>query len=145
MDERGWALPFALFALVLLYMIGTAGFVQSTLELEIARSHRRSVEAFYTADGGLQHFLGTLSGQPTTPASITLPAGAANISGEPLILVAPGLWLYRVESVASLPLGRGGVSRRTTGTLILAAVPPHPLAAVGSAPIVVPGTWYEAF
>lgn len=143
-SQEGSALPLVLFALMMLYMLGGAGFTQSTIELIISRNHRRSVEAFYTADGGLQHFLGTTTDLPPEKATFSLPAGAADVTAEPLLLAAPGLWLYRVEAAASLPLGAGGHSRRTVGTIVLAAEPSG-LGTPGTPPVSFPGTWYELF
>jgi len=139
------ALPAVLFVLVMLYILGGAGFTQSTIELIISRNHRRSVEAFYTADGGLQHFLGTVTDLPPAQASISLPVGAADVTAQPLLLAAPGLWLFRVEAEASLPLGAGGYSRRTVGIVVLATEPSGGSSTPGTPPVSVPGTWYEAF
>jgi len=144
-SDQGSALPLVLFALVMLYMLGAAGFTQSAIELIISRNHRRSVEAFYTADGGLQHFLGTVTDLPASQASISLPAGTADVTAGPLLLVDPGLWLFRVEATARLPLGVGGPSLRTVGTIVLAADPSGSAATPGTPPVSFPGTWYEAF
>ena len=144
-SERGSALPLVLFALVMLYMLAAAGFTQSTIELIISRHHRRSVEAFYTADGGLQHFLGTVTDLPASQATISLPAGSADVTARPLLLVDPGLWLFRVEAAAMLPLGAGGSSLRRVGTIVLAVEPSGSAATPGTPPVSFPGTWYEAF
>lgn len=60
-DQRGFALPAVLLALMTLFMLGTAGVVYSTLDLRATSHYDTGNRAFYAAEGGLLHALHTMN------------------------------------------------------------------------------------
>ena len=66
------------------------------------------------------------------------------MSTEPLLRVAPGMWLIRTQAAATLTQGIGSASRRVS-VLVLATDPGGPAAGAGNPPVGVPGTWREIF
>lgn len=56
--SRGFALPVALFALVVVGILVTGGFYMANQETRISHSGERATEAFYNAERGIAHVLG---------------------------------------------------------------------------------------
>ncbi len=100
----GFALPWALFVLVLLGLICGAGFLLSWIDLRSARGFEAGTRALFVAEGGLATALAGL-GRPAAPVD-TVPIGGdtAVVAWEPLLDIAAGETLYRVTSRGSVRL-----------------------------------------
>jgi hypothetical protein len=57
LDERGVALPLALFGLVAVSLLVTAALVTSSTEVALSRAHQDGTRSLYAADGALEQFV----------------------------------------------------------------------------------------
>lgn len=73
-DQSGAALVIALIMIIVLTLIGLASTFTSIFEIKLSGNKRGSTDAFYTADGGIQCVLATLTNF-NVPGSY-VPAGA---------------------------------------------------------------------
>lgn len=72
-DERGFALPLALTALVAITILVTAGILSSATEVTISNAHQAGTTGFYNADGALESYVATkLQGSTTSPPTDSL-------------------------------------------------------------------------
>lgn len=58
MDERGVALPLALFGLVAVSLLVTSALVTSSTELALSSAHQEGTQALYAADAAIEEFVG---------------------------------------------------------------------------------------
>lgn len=117
----GFILPFAIGVLTLLYLLATAGYSLSVIELRRSQAHRASVEAFYAANGALQQFVGEFPVPVATPDSYSYVIARAEttVSTQPLLKLDNGDLLQRVISRATLRPPEGGDFRRSVGLTLL--------------------------
>lgn len=140
-DEKGVALPLALFALVMLSGLLLTFLSMSGFEPVIAQNHGSSSRAFYIADAGIEHAWAVL---PSTD----VPALIQNAGGNLFTAQAFGGGSYSV-TVSQNP---GGTLLTSTGTytnasrtiraLVSATAPPAPRGAAEV--LIAPGGSYEA-
>lgn len=67
LDERGVALPLALFGLVLVSLLVTSALVTSSTEVALSRAHQQGARALYAADSALELFIAERAAIVTTP------------------------------------------------------------------------------
>ena len=107
-DEKGVALPLALFALVMLSGLLLAFLSMAGMEPVIAQNHTSSSKAFYIADAGIEHALDALQ----SPGSPALPQ-----VGKPLTLFPGQVFGSGSYSVT--------VSQNADGTFLLTSTGTH--------------------
>jgi len=110
---RGFALPATVMGLALLALLTATGYLVSWLEVRSSGAFGDGTAAFYVADGGLATALAVPS--PTSPVTLAVGSGVADVRFERLLDLGVGETLYRVVSEGSVsswgaPLTRG-VSR----------------------------------
>jgi len=136
--QRGFSLPWTLFALAIIALVSGTGFVLSWIELEASRAHEAGVRAHFAAEAGLAMALS----RPGRPFSLreTLDFGdaTADLSVQPLLNLSAGGALFAVESVGTV-IDRGTPVRRTVGQTMWAGEPPHLTAALGAGGAIVTG------
>lgn len=126
-DERGVALPLALLGLVSVSLLVTTALVTSSTEYAISAAHEDATSALYTAEGGLQAYVGqegtvlqTAAGQPAFTYD---PPGA----GQPVTLsvvhlgshTRADLSIVRLFSIQSSSQTGGGRSVAAVATQII--------------------------
>lgn len=120
----GFALPWTMFALLLVALMAAGGFLITWLDGQSARAFSRATQAFFVAEGGLQAALAEARGPSPSVDPVTLGGGTATVSFEPLIDLRPGERVFRVTSRGVL--ASGGVSfERSVGQLMWVADPPR--------------------
>lgn len=135
----GFALPWALAALLLLLLLAAAGFLVATLELRISRTYRASVETFYAAQAALEDYLGTLDPRfsdadaPPDTVVYSFPRVGVTVSTRPLLRLAGGERMLQALSQAIHTEGDGKGARRTVGLVFQVAGTPRPPAALTAA------------
>lgn len=121
----GFALPMALIALALLYLLVASAFAMSQLESLMGRAHEASVRAFYAADGELEEYLSSVSGLPVDREGSGSDGAVASVRAEPLLDLPFFDRLYRLVSTAAVGAEGRPLGVRTVGTLVLATAPPR--------------------
>ncbi len=120
-DRRGFALPAAILALVVVAVLLVGGMQLARQESRIGMSTERSSQAFYVAEAGMNQVLGTW----------TPPEAGMTTWGDPLFLngaSGPGTWAVSVTrvdaqsyffvSTSAIPAGAGGAqASRQLGVL----------------------------
>lgn len=116
----GFALPAAIFAMVVVGLLVTAGIHLGTQETRISLGGERATQAFYVAESGMNTVLGTFS------------PGAANLTvwGDPTLLsgtTPQGGWeaevrrvddrMFLIVSTGSVAAGGGADASRTLGAM----------------------------
>lgn len=125
LDERGVALPLALFGLVAVSLLVTSALLTSSTELAISQAHQDGTRALYAADGALEEFLyerATIPGDvPDRLSSQSYPVGGFSIQVARLFQVdstyAAGDSVARVEKY-SLVAGREDGRGRSVASLV---------------------------
>jgi Tfp pilus assembly protein PilX len=86
-DQRGIALPMALFVLLILASLSVALLATGSNESEIAANHFRGVQATFTAEAGIEAAFGSIvagtnvtSSAPSSWTAMTVPAAGTNLS-----------------------------------------------------------------
>lgn len=130
--ETGTALPYTLFALVLLSLAATGGFMLAWAELRSSQAFGAGVRAFYVSDGGLQQALATGAGSPPTVQSFAIGTGNARVTSTRLLALGYGESLYRVTSTGVAVGPRASSFQRTVEVVAWAGEPPLFPAAVTS-------------
>ncbi len=108
---------------VLLVMLGlsglaAAGYLISGTDMKITQNHRASLKAFYAADAGLDHFLG--SGKIVADTvTYKLADGTAKVWLDPLIEVDDSTSLFLIHSLGEHGPPEGGAARRHVATVAL--------------------------
>lgn len=112
--EEGFALVVVLLALVGLTAMAVGGWFMSSSDYQATRAQRTSVKALYVADAGLEQFLAEHQGPvPTSPVTFDYPDGTAEVTMDTLRVLNPLQSVWRVRSVGTHPLPKGGTARRT--------------------------------
>jgi len=117
-NERGSALMIVLVALVGLTALAAAGMALTETELRASQNQEAGTNAFYAADAGLQHYLGTKT-QATSTDTFTYAAGSAVVEGEKMLDLPNDRVLYRVRSISASAPPEGGTASRTVSRLAL--------------------------
>ena len=116
-NERGSALMIVLVALVGLTALAAAGLVMTETELRASQNQEAGTAAFYAADAGLQHYLGTRYGLTTD--TFTFAAGSSVVEAEKLLELPTDRILYRVRAISTYAPPEGGTASRTVARLAL--------------------------
>lgn len=116
-NERGSALMIVLVALVGLTALAAAGMVITETELRASQNQEAGTRAFYTADAGLQEYLGTQTG--ATVDTFTTASGTAVVRADSLLELPTDRVLYRVRSVSEYTPPEGGSASRTVARLAI--------------------------
>lgn len=143
LGRRGIALPVALVGLVAVSLLVTTALLTSNAEYAISAAQTQGARALYTAESGLQQFVGSLSAQPQllVPGSarvIDVQVGTAAAQTAPVRITTDRLWFVDggmaaqskyVYAVTAQPLDADGNAR---GRSVVALVeqtkePPAPL------------------
>lgn len=146
LDERsppcpGFALTYVVFALSLVGLIASSGFLLAWLERRSVGAFEGGVEAFYGVDGALWEALGTTRGTPPATTSIAVGRTRTTVAFERLLRLGFGEALYRVTATGSGPAPRGGTLDREVGLIAWAADPPLvPAALTAAGDVVGPGS-----
>ncbi len=106
----------AIMALTIIGVLSGAGFLVSWLELQATRSHTVGVRAYHAAEAGLATAL-SHAGRPPARRVVTLHEGSATVDSEPLLDLAAGGRLYRVESRGSI-VDRGKTVERAVSRVL---------------------------
>jgi hypothetical protein len=115
--ENGAALVTAIFAILLVTLIGTALHYMASISLTVAVNERDNTEAFYIAEAGVEHAFELISKVEKSKYSLILKAGAnpqPNTGDELSVPPASGLWV----SSESIPPGNqsgGGITNFGSG------------------------------
>lgn len=115
--EGGAALVTAIFAILLVTLIGTALHYMATISLTVAVNDRDNVEAFYIADAGIEHAKTLVSKVEKSKYSLILKAGANPLpdTGDELsVPPSSGIWAAS-ESIPSGNNTSGGVTNFGAG------------------------------
>ncbi|MGH7539605.1 MAG: hypothetical protein ACRELC_01260 [Gemmatimonadota bacterium] len=131
--DRGFALSWVVLMLALLALVAAAGFLLSLLEVRSARRFASGVEAFHAADGALREAVATTAGTPPALRSLAVGRAAARVRFSPILRLTTGEALYRVVASSRLVEPGGDTIRRSVETVVWAADPIRPVAAVTSA------------
>jgi hypothetical protein len=59
-NEKGFVLPLGLMFLAIITILGTTAVILTTTDLKIGSNYKRSVQAFYDADAGIQYAIGSI-------------------------------------------------------------------------------------
>lgn len=109
-QTRGSVLPMVIIVLTILMMLGAAGFEAARFGAAAANGQLAAAAAFHAADTGLETYV---AGTGPVAGSFRLQAswGEAQVTAQPLILLADSSWIVRVESRGtapsmSMPIGR---------------------------------------
>lgn len=118
---RGFALPTALFALVVIAALVTGGFFAARQELKVGQNTRSSLRAFTAAEAGLNGTIGLWNtvawngmtvGDSMAIPQVSLPGGGGSYSG----------WVRRLNDqlfvVRSTGLSSSGTGQRTLAALV---------------------------
>lgn len=137
--ERGFALLVSLIAIVGLTALATGGFFLADSERKTSSNHHASVEAYHLAEAGLNQFLGTVGGPPSTsgsyPYSYPGAEGDAEVFVERVGTTRDGQELYRIRSVGQFrPGGSSTAATREVGTVTVlnSGTIPTPPSAIAS-------------
>ena len=127
--ETGFALIYALLALIILTGLATAGFVLATTDYRISSNHRASVITFYSADAGQQHFLAT-QGVPEPTMSYSYGDDAVTVTSQRLLNLPGGESLYfvRADGLDQKPYDGGARRKMSTVSVFF----PFPMTAPGA-------------
>lgn len=117
-NERGAALFIVLVTLVGLTALAAAGMMITDTNIKASQNQEASANAFYTADSGLQEYLGTKT-IATTSDSFTYIAGSSVVAGQKLLDLPNDRTLYRVESTSTYTPPEGGTASRLVSQLAL--------------------------
>lgn len=119
--EDGFALLVALVAIVGLTALATGGFLLANSERQVSESHQLAQSAFYTAEMGLNTYIGDYSGgTPASTVEYDFDSGAtARVTATPMVSPTPGHRLHHIRSAGAVESPRGGEARRTTGTVVM--------------------------
>lgn len=115
LDERGVALPLALFGLVAVSLLVTTALVTSSTEVALSRAHQEGTRALYAADGALERFVAERAAMVTTP-ELRLASGTyqtTDVLGGQYSVAVGDLFRGPPE-----PLPNGDVQRRETYSLV---------------------------
>jgi hypothetical protein len=85
LDERGVALPLALFGLVAVSLLVTSALVTSTTELALSNAHQDGTRGLYAADAALEGFVAQRSGMQLD-THLRLATGAFEIAVQPNVV-----------------------------------------------------------
>lgn len=109
-NEKGAALITAIFAILLVTLIGTALHYTAAISLTVAVNERDNVEAFYIADAGISHAAALISKTDNSKYSsiLTAAATAPNTGDELSVPPTVGLWTT-AESIPAGNASGGGV------------------------------------
>jgi type II secretory pathway pseudopilin PulG len=142
-DRRGIALPMALLALVIVSVLISAALVSSSTELAVSNAQEEAMQSIYTADEGLNRYIGVLDSAfradpmtlPAEPAAaLTLPSGnSANLvrrlmyrrspvttpnpTGPPTTVAGTAVYCITATQART-----GGRSSRTVGAFVQASL-----------------------
>lgn len=114
LDERGAALPLALFALVTVSVLVTTALLTSSTELALSVAQQEGVKALYGADAALEGFVAERAAMITSPES-RLAAGEYDVSAAGSSFTVRVAEMYRGEPMT---LENGSLERRETYALI---------------------------
>lgn len=127
--EAGFALIFALLALILITALATAGFLLATTDYQATRNHRAAVMTFYSADAGQHDYLAT-QGVPEPTTTYSYGRDAVTVTSRRLLNLPGGESLYSVaaDGLDGNPVD-GGARRKTSSVAVFF---PFPLTAPGA-------------
>lgn len=117
MDERGVALPLALFGLVAVSILVTSALVTSSTEVALSRAHQSGTQALYEADAALEEFVAERAAMVANPDQ-RLVTGAFQVdvaSGDAYEVTVTELF-----TAAPTELANGDMERRETYSLLAA-------------------------
>lgn len=123
-NPRGFALPSATVALLLVSLMAAGGFLITWLNGQSARAFARSTEAFYVAESGLATALALAEAPDPSIPPVSVGGGTATVSFEPLMDLGPGETVYRVQSLGRIVVG-DAIFERSVGQLMWVAGPPQ--------------------
>jgi len=130
--EEGSALVVSLIALVVVTLLGTAGYSMSNFELDTSRDFRAETEAFYVADQGLNRYLATDAHDLDTAVTYQFQKGTATVTPQSITMgMQNNEELHRVTSVGQYVTPGGRTVQRTTSTVLM-ATPMLPLTPTGA-------------
>lgn len=115
--EKGAALITALFAIMLVTLIGTALHYMATIALTVAVNDRDNTQAFYIAEAGIEHAKALIGKVEISKLSLILKAGTnplPNTGDELSIPPVAGLWVSS-ESIPAGSNSSGGVTNYGAG------------------------------
>jgi hypothetical protein len=114
LDQRGVALPLALFGLVAVSVLVTSALLTSSTELALSQAHQDGARALYAADAALEEFVAQRAGMVANP-ELRLANGAypLTVSG-----AAYSVGVAELHRTAPAPLPNGGFERRETYSLV---------------------------
>lgn len=121
---RGFALPSAMIALLLVSLMAAGGFLLTWIDGQTARAFARATEAFYVAEGGLATALALAEAPDPSVPTVAAGRGTATVSFESLMDLGPTETIYRVESVGRIVVG-DATYERSVGQLMWVAGPPR--------------------
>jgi hypothetical protein len=116
LDERGVALPLALFGLIAASVMVTSALVTSSREVSISRAHQEGTHDLYAADDALEQFVAARAGAAITPSERLL-GGDYDVAVDDDAYTVTVADLY--ESTATF-LASGAYERREVYSLIAA-------------------------
>lgn len=138
--DPGYALLGALLALVVLSLLAAAGLLLTSVEVDVAGSHREAAEALLRAEAGLGRAFAETLGAPPSSRLLPVPGGTAEVAAELLVRFEDGRPLYRLRSRSRSP----GGELREVERLAVALPPLGPVPAALTAPHGVSGGGAEA-
>ncbi|MQA89891.1 MAG: hypothetical protein GEU90_06620 [Gemmatimonas sp.] len=129
LDERGVALPLALFGLLIVTLLVTSGLSTATTELALSRAHQNGVLGLYTADAVVEEFVASRAATTEDPggslASGTFPIEIEGMNysvrvaelhrGAPRSLSDGSFERGATYAVVAVPEGRAG---RSVGAMV---------------------------
>lgn len=116
--QGGFALVIVLLALVGLTAMAVGGWFLADSSYKASRAQRTSMQALYVANAGLEQFLAEHQGPaPTSPVTYSYPDGTAEVTLDTMRVLNPLQSVWRIRSVGTHPLPKGGTARRTVQTI----------------------------
>lgn len=119
----GFALIYALLALILLGGLAAAGLLVAATDYRLSRNHQASVSTFYTTDGARNDFL-AVQGVPQPSATYVQGHDSVSVTSRALAHLPDGhsVYLVTADGLDRDP-AEGGAARRTSGVAVFFPFP----------------------
>ncbi len=117
-SEGGTALVVCLMILAILTLLGTTAILNTSMETKITHNARTSEEAFYAAEGGIEHVLCLPAPGDLEEGQVIISEALSNAEAfgpkydVAVLAVVPGLWEIQILYIESIGYDRNQQSRR---------------------------------
>ncbi|MDP3058220.1 MAG: hypothetical protein Q8N36_02030, partial [bacterium] len=104
-NNEGSIMIFSLIVITVLLIIGSAFLSFSTAEFRAVQSHTNSMQAFYLAESGVNHYIKELSARGATGMSASLMGTLTGIGSYSVVRTSLGESVYLVTSTGTTVVG----------------------------------------